>query len=208
MTPESSPNLVPLGPIVRLQVQREKIKTGTKPDERYTPEENLTPVAALRIDSGGVSGVTERDEIIPDVHHRDHPRSRFRGENGISLGFTTHYALMRDRFGEHLVEGIAGESMLVETGGTVSLDDLAHGIVIVGEDGRRIEIGTWEVAHPCAPYSKFCLTFSEGQKADRRVTEALQFLDDGMRGFNGTYGDDQPSGSEIRVGDMVYRRVS
>lgn len=206
MTPEPSANLVSLGPIVRLQVQRDKIKSGTKQNERYTPEENLTPVAALRIDSGGVTGVTEQDERVRDVHHRDHPNSRFRGENGISLGFTGHYVLMRDRFSDHLVDGIAGESMLVGYGGHVSLEDLEHGIVIVGEDGRRIEIGTWEVAHPCAPYSKYCLQFAEGQKADRRVTEALMFLDDGMRGFNGTYGDDQPAGSEIRVGDMVYIR--
>lgn len=196
----------PLGRVVRLQVQREKIKTGQGADERYTPHEHLTPVVALRLDAGGVTGVTETGENLADVHHRDHPRSRFRGENGVSIGFTGHYAAMRERFGEHLVDGIAGESILVDYDGIVSLDDLANGIVVTSDDGRIVEIGTWAVAHPCAPFSKFCLRFPEGQKADRRVTEALQFLENGTRGFNGTYRPDQPQGVEIRLGDTVYRR--
>ena len=198
--------LQPLGRVVRLQVQREAIKSGAKPNERYTPYEHLIPVAALRIDSGGVTGITDAGEPVPDVHHRDHPRSRFRGENGVSIGFAGHYAAMRDRFGAHLVDGIAGEGILVDHDGIVSAEDLAKGIVITSDDGRIVEIDTWEVADPCAPFSKFCLRFSEGEKADRRVTEALQFLGDGMRGFNGTYRPDQPQGAVIRLGDAVYRR--
>jgi GrpB-like predicted nucleotidyltransferase (UPF0157 family) len=198
--------LQPMGRVVRLQVQREKIKTGQGADERYTPHQHLLLVTALHVDSGGVTGITESGEPVADVHHRDHPRSRFRGENGISLGFTGHYAQMRERFGDHLVDGIAGEGILVDHDGTVSLDDLATGIVITSDDGRIIAIDTWEVAHPCAPFSKFCLRFPDGQKADRRVTEALQFLEDGTRGFNGTYRPDQPKGVEIRLGDTVFRR--
>lgn len=198
--------LQPLGRVVRLQVQREKIKTGQGAGERYTPEEHLSPVVALRIDSGGVTGVTQSGELVLDVHHRDHPRSRFRGENGVSIGFTGHYARMRERFGEHLVDGIAAESILVEHDGIVSLADLSKGVVLTSDDGRIVEIDTWEVAHPCAPFSKFCLRFPEGQKADRRVTETLQFLEDGTRGFNGTYRTNQPQAVVIRLGDTVYRR--
>lgn len=199
--------LIPLGTVVRLQVQVEKIKSGSGINERYTPEHNLRSVSALRLDSGGVTGVTERGETLPDVHHRDHPRSRFRGENGISLLFTAHYGKMRERFGEHLFDGIAGESVLVDHDGILSLDDLAGGILI-GEGDGAIAINTWDVAHPCAPFSKFALKFPEGQRPDRRVTRALQFLDDGTRGFNGTYHDDQPSDVTIRLGDIVYRRAS
>lgn len=198
--------LISLGTIVRLQVQREKIKSGQGADERYTPERDLLSVVALRIDDGGVTGIAESGEAVPDVHHRDHPRSRFRGGNGVSIGFTGHYARMRERFGNHLVDGIAGEGILVEHEGVVSLADLAQGIVITGDDGRIVGIDTWEVAHPCAPFSKFCLRFPPGQKADRRVTEALRFLEDGTRGFNGTYRPDQPQGALIRLDDTVYTR--
>lgn len=199
-------NHMPIGRIVRLQVQREKIKSGTRPDEGYTPHEHLVPVAALRLDASGVTGVTEDGELLADVHHRDHPRSRFRGKNGLSMGFTGHYARMRERFGEHLPDGIAGESMLVACADLISPKELTRGVVITGEDGRRIEIETWEVAHPCTPFSKFCLHFPDGEKPDRRITGALQFLDNGMRGFYGTYPDDQSGGVEIRIGDMVHLR--
>ncbi len=111
-----------------------------------------------------------------------------------------------DRFGAHLVDGIAGESILVDHEGIVSLNDLANGIVVMSDDGRIVEIDAWEVAHPCAPFSKFCLRFPPGQKADRRVTEALRFLGNGTRGFVGTYRDDQPQGAVVRLGDTVYRR--
>ncbi len=198
--------LIPIGTVVRLQVQREKIKTGTRGDERYTPEEHLLTVVALRIGSGGVTGITADGESIRDVHHRDHPRSRFRGQNGVSIGFTGHYASMREQFGEHLFDGIAGESILVDRDGGISLADLADGMVITSDDGRIVEIDTWEVAEPCAPFSKFCLRFPPGQKADRRVTEALRFLGNGTRGFVGTYRDDQPQGAVVRLGDTVYRR--
>lgn len=198
--------LEPLGTVTRLQMQREKIKSGMKPDERYTPDEHLLSVAALCIDDGGVTGITSDGERVPDVHHRDHPRSRFRGANGVSIGFTGHYVRMRERFGAHLVDGIAGESILVGHEGIVSLDTLVNGIVITGGDGRIVEMDTWEVADPCAPFSKFCLRFPPGQKPDRRVTGALQFLAGGTRGFYGTYRADQPQGVIIRVGDTVYRR--
>lgn len=206
MTTGTEPELISLGRIVRLQVQVDKIKSGEGINQRYTPEENLRSVIALRLDPGGVTGITESGETLPDVHHRDHPNSRFRGENGVSLLFTAHYGKMRERFGDHLIDGIAGESVLVDHDDTVSLEDLSSGIV-VGEGEAAIEIKTWEVARPCAPFSKFALQFPEGQKPDRRVTEALQILDNGMRGFNGTYHEDQPSEVMIRLGDMVYRRT-
>jgi hypothetical protein len=59
------------------------------------------------------------------------------------------------------------------------------------------------VLHPCAPFTKFCLQLPGESKPDRRVTEGLQFLEHGLRGFSAVYGTDLPP-TEIRVGDMVY----
>lgn len=191
-----------LGRIIRLQVQRDSIKSGGKPFERYTPDPNLVSVTTLRLDADGVAGIDERGEMVPDVHNATHPHTKFRGDNGLSIGFTGHYAAMRDRFGDHLRDGIAGENMLVAYGAVVSLAEIAAGIVIVGND-REIRIGPWDVAHPCAPFSRFCLDFPEDAKPDRRVTETLQFLENGTRGFTAVYGSDLPI-AEIRVGDVVY----
>lgn len=206
MTAARANRLVPLGPIVRLQVQVEKIKTGEGIHQRYTPDQNLRTVEALLLDSGGVYGRSLGGQTLPDVHHRDHPRSRFRGANGISLLTTGHYAKMRERFGGHLTDGIAGESLLVQCDGVMTLDALANGIVI-GEGEDAVSVETWEMAHPCTPFSRFALQFPDDQKPDRRITEALQFLDDGTRGFNGLYHGQSPNPVEIRLGDMVYLRA-
>lgn len=198
--------LIPLGPIVRLQVQVEKIKSGEGTGERYTPDQNLRSVEGLWLESGGVYGVTEDRETLRDVHHRDHPRSRFRGTNGISLLTTGHYAKMRGRFGDHLSDGIAAESILVAYDGILTLDDLVNGVVI-GHGEQAVVIDTWDIAHPCTPFSRFALRFPDDQKPDRRITEALQFLDDGTRGFYGLYQEHGPNPAEIRLGDMVYLRM-
>ncbi len=191
-----------LGTVVRLQVQLDSIKTGTRPLQTYTPYEHLTAVPMLRLTADGVEGVNAAGKTLPDVHNRTHPHSKFRGDNGISIGFTGHYAAMRERFAEHLTDGIAGENMLVEHAGIVPLEIVAAGIVIEGDD-RRIEIGPWNIAHPCAPFSKFCLGRPGDSKPDRTVTETLQFLENGMRGFVAVYNDDLGV-AEIRVGDRVY----
>lgn len=191
-----------LGEIVRLQVQVESIKTGKKQYERYTPEEHLKTVETLRLNADGVQGVASDGSILPDVHNRSHPRSKYRGNNGISLGFTAHYDAMRERFGDHMTDGIAAESILVDHADMIPIDEIARGIVIKGEE-REMLIGPWDVAHPCAPFSKFCLQFPEGAKPDKRITETLQFLENGMRGFVAVH----PEGAEpveIHVGDTVY----
>lgn len=190
-----------LGRIVRLQVQVDSIKSGTKPHERYTPDPNLVSVPMLRLNADGVTGVADGAEL-PDVHNRNHPHSKFRGDNGISVGFTSHYQAMRARFGDHLTDGIAGETMLVEFNENVPLRAIELGLVILGED-RRIEIGPWDIAHPCAPFSKFCLQFPEGAKPDKRIKDTLQFLENGTRGFVASYSTDLPD-AEIRIGDVVY----
>lgn len=188
------------GRIVRLQVQLDSIKTGKKPHEQYTPSPNLVSVDALRLNADGVIGLNNSGEHLPDVHNASHPHSKFRGENGISIGFTSHYRAMREQFGDHLIDGIAGENILVESDSAVALEDIEGGLVFVGDD-RRVSIPQWQVAHPCNPFSKFCLQFPLDAKPDRRITEALQFLEHGMRGFIAVY----PHGdAELRVGDVVY----
>lgn len=191
-----------LGTIVRLQVQVESVKSGAKPHERYTPEPHLKTVDALRLNADGVEGIASDGSTLPDVHNRSHPRSKWRGNNGISLGFTGHYNAMHDRFGDHMTDGIAAESMLVDFPGLLPLEAIQQGIRIVG-DGRDITIGPWEVAHPCAPFSKYCLQFPEDAKPDRRITETLQFLEDGMRGFLAIW-PETADPVEIRLGDEVW----
>lgn len=191
-----------LGPIVRLQVQHAPLKLGKKPHRWYDPAP-ITAVSALRLDSGGTTGI-DGDMVIHDVHHRDHELSRFRGENGISVGFTSHYARMRDRFGDHLVDGIAGESILIATDVTCDRASVAEGIVIVTAGGEVL-LTEIQIAAPCVEFSRFCLRYDRDQRTDRAVSDAVAFLHQGMRGFYATCGSDgQPV---IRLGDLAFRQL-
>jgi hypothetical protein len=138
---------------------------------------------------------------VPDVHHGDHSASQFRGENGISVGFTAHYAAMRERFGDHLTDGIAGENILVETAEYVDERDIQAGLLIETVEGNRARLGDVCVATPCVPFSRFALKLGDDTKPDRALTGALQFLNEGMRGFYLTL---QGEPVEIAVGAAVY----
>jgi hypothetical protein len=149
-----------------------------------------------------VLGLVENGETIVDVHHHDHPTSKNRGgENGISLGFTGHYLAMRQRFGQHLADGIAGENILIEANRQFHVGELAAGVVVEGTAARRLELRPVIVAAPCVEFSRYALRFPEGARPDATVTEALRFLDAGMRGFYATY-EGEPA--VIEVGSRVF----
>src|SRR5687767_6783208 len=169
-----------IGTIVRLQVQESSLKVGSKP-RRYDPAP-IRSVPAMSLGAAGAVGLLENGETIVDVHHGEHPSSKNRGgENGISFGFTAHYLAMRERFGPHLHDGIAGENILVAVDRQFPAEDLAGGVVIEGRDGRRLELRPVIVAAPCVEFSRYALQFPDGARPDATVTEALRFLDAGMR---------------------------
>lgn len=189
-----------LGTIVRLQIQRTSLKAGQAPRRHYDPT-GIAAVPALTLDAGGATGHDEEGRPVPDIHHRDHPASRYRGENGVSILFTAHYEAMRARFGDHLVDGLAGENILVRRGRMVGADDLAGGLVIVTGEGREIHLRDVAVAEPCVEFTRHALRLPHDAHSDGSVTAALIFLRQGMRGFYLTY-----AGAPVRVhaGDRVY----
>ncbi len=172
-----------LGRIVRLQIQRSSLKTGEKPRRLYDPAPILA-VARLAVGSDGVLGEGPDGSWLVDVHHRAHPHTKNDdGGHGVSLGFTSHYRLMRERLGDKIIPGCAGENILVETedGARIELDDLGHGVACVAADGRQlVRLDVLQVAHPCRPFSGWALG---GVVEADVLKETLQFLDDGMRGF-------------------------
>jgi hypothetical protein len=136
-----------------------------------------------------------------DVHNATHPDSKNRIDNGVSLGFTSHYLKMRERFGDHLEDGIAGENILIASNRVFTESDLATGVVIVADDGRRIVLSDVIVAAPCVEFTRFAMRFPDDARPDATVTESLQFLHNGMRGFYATTSGDSAT---IRLGDRVF----
>jgi hypothetical protein len=189
-----------IGTVVRLQIQESSLKVGSTP-RRYDPAP-IRSVPALSLSPAGVVGLAENGETVADVHHHDHSASKNRGgENGISLGFTAHYVAMRQRFGQHLFDGIAGENILIKVDRQFPVEDLASGVVIEGANGRRLELRPVIVAAPCVEFSRYALKFPDDKRPDATVTEALRFLDAGMRGFYATYSGEP---AVIEIGARVF----
>ncbi len=189
-----------IGTIVRLQVQESSLKVGEKP-RRYDPAP-IRSVPAISLSPSGVVGLTENGEPIIDVHHHDHPASKNRGgENGISLGFTSHYLAMRERFGQHLSDGIAGENILVAVDRPFQVEDLAGGVVVEDSEGRQLELRPVIVAAPCVEFARYALNFPDDARPDATVTEAVRYLDAGMRGFYATY-EGEPA--VVEAGAQVF----
>jgi hypothetical protein len=193
--------LRPLGRVVRLQIQQSKLKLGEKPNRYYDPapllrvdELTLTPEGALaRLPDGGT---------LIDVHHPAHPETRnLDRTNDLSVGFTPHYAAMRERYGAHLVDGCAGENILIETTGRVTLADIAGGLVIQpASGGRSVQLQVVRHAPPCREFSGYASRSNEPEA----IKEALQFLDDGLRGFYFALGNPVPVW--VTIGDEVLAR--
>lgn len=189
--------MVELGRIVRLQVQRSSLKVGPPGGKRYDPSPLLS-VEQMVVDLNGAS-VDGPEGSLLDVHHGFHPQSKNRGNiNPLSIGFTGHYDHIRDRHGAHLVDGIAGENILVDTPQIVDLNAGTSGFVIKGDDGRCVMLSAVTVAHPCVEFSRFVM--GDPCAPAKQVSDVLRFLDNGMRGFYAVAADGR---HEIRVGDMV-----
>lgn len=189
-----------IGEIVRLQVQSASLKVGEPPRKRYDPSP-LRAVPQLLLTPDGVAGRLSDGTVLEDVHNRTHPASKNRDTNGVSVLFTGHYATMRERYGSHLTDGIAGENILVTAPGRFLEDDVAAGLVIETSDARLISLVRVIVADPCVEFSRWALRFPEDARPDRTVADAVTFLGDGLRGFYAGY-DGEPV--TIRLGDRLY----
>jgi len=189
-----------IGTVVRLQVQRSSPKMGEKPRRWYDPAP-LVVVEALSIAPAGVVGLVAQGERLVDVHHRDHPASKNQDVNAVSVGFTAHYARMRERFGEHLVEGVAGENILVQAEQSFVDDALQDGLVIETRDGQRLALERIMVAEPCVEFTRYALQLPRDAPSDGAVAEALEFLRHGTRGFYASYAGAPVT---VRAGDRVF----
>lgn len=189
--------------IVRLQIQTGPMKIGKAPLREYRTD-GLRQVDRLLIDDRGSHGEWTADDGTVhrsiDVHHRDHPRSRNRkGGAGISVLGTGDYDALRERYGPHLVDGAAGESVLVDAPeGLADLDFPAT--FTIGSPGAMIDFAAGRVADPCVEFSRFCLGELPSPQVSDEVRMALVDLDDGRRGYRAA----AAGAGAIAVGDLLF----
>ena len=139
-------------------------------------------MTALDVGPRGVVGVTTTGPVL-DVHHADHPDSRnVRLVNGLSLLTRGHYDRLRQAYGPHLVDGVAGESLLLDAVRPWSARDLQGALELETEDGWLL-LGEVVPAPPCVEFSRFCLDDLTADAGGEPVQTALEQLDRGARGF-------------------------
>jgi hypothetical protein len=185
-----------LGKIVRLQIQPTCLKHGEGEGRVYSPEA-LMP--AQRLELTGACSLAPDGSSTIDIHNSSHPNTRNHGANALSFAFTSHYSAMQARFGDHLGVGCAGENILIEAEQVISLEQVARGVAIETAQGR-VALGNVVVATPCNSFSKYALRASSAAPAD--VKAALQFLDQGMRGYYCQFASDSPA--TVMLGDRVF----
>jgi hypothetical protein len=191
-----------IGIVKQVQIQRSSLKLGERPHRIYSPTPILV-VDAIRVAPSGVIGVTsDRGEIV-DIHNAHHLQSRNSGVNGVSVGFTAHYRAMRAAYGEHLIDGCAGENILVETDSIVKLGNFGKRLAFQDpQTGEARYLDDVIVAAPCVEFSHFVhkANLQMSPLSAEVVKATLQFLDDGMRGFYAAV----RKPLEIQVGDKVF----
>ena len=166
-----------LGTVVRLQVQTDHLKPRPSGSGHYDPVP-LREVDRLDLSSRGC--------VAPggllDLHHADHPESRnARLVNGLSVLPRAHYERMRARYGPHVVDGAAGENVLIASEGPWTEKDLA-GRLLLEVDGGTVAVRAPMAAPPCVEFSRWCLR-RDDLDVDDEVRAVLEDLDHGMRGF-------------------------
>lgn len=204
--------LYEIGRVKQVQVQRSSLKVKEPLHSFYDPTPSLvvydpTPllvVSRLVVTPYGAIGVTTGGEEIMDIHHAHHPQTKnAKGKNDLSIGFTSHYAAMRARFGDWFREGCAGENILVEAERSFMLNDLKHGLAIQSHNtGEILYLGSLRVAAPCVEFSEYAANFGM-PLPPQRLKETLQFLNDGRRGFYAKLSPSQEAGS-IEANDRVF----
>ena len=164
-----------LGQIVRLQVQRDALKT---PKVGYDPRPILS-VDEAAIGPDGIAGRHDGGWVL-DAHHRGHPGADGSGRRALSMGFSEHYDRMAARFGAAPL-GCAGENVIVGTDRRIDLDDLS-GTVVIRTPAGDVPLSGALVAAPCLEFTSFLLG-RPGVGTVKEIGDDRAFLHDGTRGY-------------------------
>jgi hypothetical protein len=195
--------LLCVGTVARLQIQRSSLKVGQKPHRVYDTAPLLS-VERMSVSSDGAIALLPGGQEVIDVHHREHPQSQYADVNGLSIGFTSHYARMRACFGDHVFDGCAGENVLIDTSELPEPSDVERGVMIrCAVTGVDLWLRDVRIALPCLEFSRFALRLPQVERESSEVKRALQFLEHGTRGY---YVTPANPGAPVVVslGDRVY----
>ena len=193
-----------LGTVKLVQLQPSGLIIDTQSGYFYDPSRRVE-VDHLLITPKGIETTTLAGEHVVDIHHLDHPDKEYDDDDLVCIGFTSHYEAMRTRFGDHMVDGIAGENIIIDFEKEVWVDDIGTQIAIKNsETGQLTRLDLQMFAAPCDEFSHFAAQSQDEKLPAAELKDVLQFLNNGRRGFLLLLSKGQED-AEIRVGDKVFR---
>jgi hypothetical protein len=192
-----------LGEVKITQLQPSGLIIET-PSGYYYDASRLVEVDCLKITPLGIEAITSEGETMLDIHHISHPDKAYDEDDLVCIGFTAHYQAMRGRFGEHMVDGIAGENIIIEYPEEVWSEDLGQRIGIENtETGELALLDLLSYAEPCSEFSHFAAQSQKQKLPADRLKSILQFLGKGRRGFLLVLNKNQEQ-VFVRPGDKVF----
>jgi len=161
-------------------------------------------VDRLEITPRGIQATLPTGEKVLDIHHLDHPDKAYGDDDLVCIGFSSHYEAMRTEFGAHMVDGIAGENILIDYSDEVWPEDLGESLGIENQDtGEVAVLQMVSFAEPCVEFSRFCAQSPQEKLPAQRLGEILKFLGNGRRGFLLVL-DQAHEAVIVRPGDKVF----
>ena len=192
-----------LGRVKLVQVQPSGLIIET-PTGYFYDSSRRVEVDQLIITSLGIEATLSDGEQVLDIHHINHPNKAYDNDDLVSIGFTAHYHAMRKRFGDHMVDGIAGENIIIEYDQEIWTDDLGQKIAIEhAKTGRQTILDLVSFAAPCNEFSHFAANCQHERLPTDDLKSTLQFLNNGRRGFLLVLSDGQEVAT-IQPGDRVF----
>ena len=191
-----------LGKVKLVQIQPNGLIVETPSGDLYDAT-RLVEVDRLLITPLGIEAVLPTGEPVLDIHHINHHHKAYK-DDLISIGFTSHYAAMRERFGEHMQDGTAGENIIIESDREIWLDDLGQQVVIENaQTGQQTLLDFLRIATPCTDFSHFAANSQHQRLPAAELKSTLQFLNHGRRGFLLALADGQETAA-VQAGDRVF----
>lgn len=196
-------NIREIGVVKLVQVQPNGLIIET-PSGYFYDVTRRVEVESLLISSLGIEAITPEGEHVLDIHHINHPDKAYDDDDLVSIGFTSHYDAMRTRFGEHMVDGSAGENIIIDYADEVWEEDLGKQIAIENaETGHRALLDLVSFAPPCEEFSHFVNQSQHERLPAATLKSTLQFLNNGRRGFLLLLNEGQEEVT-VQAGDSVF----
>lgn len=196
-----------LGKVRLVQLQPDGLivdSPGETPTGSFYDAARRVPVDELQITPRGIEATLPTGDTVLDIHHLDHPRKEYDSDDLVCVGFSAHYEAMRAEFGEHMVDGIAGENILIDYPAEVWPSDLGPSVGIEDQNtGVIATLSLMSFAAPCVEFSQFCAQSQHEKLPTSRIREILRFLGRGRRGYLLVL-DEAHDVVTVRPGDRVF----